>query len=136
MDGFIEKLKETTNSLLSNEAFGIELFKELKHTEADLPKFLRYSIAEILLSNRKTKIVCTACAPLIKKFVLAKHEEEKKPIPNLSFLKNPNNRIVWDLERNSTTVVRGKDWQILNFVIVDESNIDILNETILELLKA
>lgn len=135
MDGFIEKLKSSSNSLIENEAIGLETFKTLRHTEEDLAKFLRYSIAEVLLSNGNTKVFCTACAPLIKKFVLAKNEEEKKPIPNLSFLRNPNNKIVWDFVKNNTTRIRGKDWQILNFVVVDESNVDILNRTILDLLK-
>lgn len=133
MDGIIQKLKESNNELLKNESKGIEWFKGLSHTQKDLSTFLRYSVAEILLSDGNTKIVCTMNAPLIKKFVESK-QENRSTKPNLAFLKNPNNSIAWDLVRNNTTVVRGKDWQILNFIVIEESNIDILHKSIEELL--
>ena len=133
MDSIIQILKESNNELLKNESKGIEWFKTLKHTQKDLSTFLRYSVAEVLLSNGNTKIVCTMNAPLIKKFVESK-QENRSTKPNLAFLKNPNNSIAWDLVRNNTTVVRGKDWQILNFIVIEESNIDILHKSIEELL--
>ena len=128
----IQILKESNNELLKNEAKGVELFKTLRHTQKDLSTFLRYSIAEILLSNGSSKILCTMNAPLIKKFVESKENRSTKP--NLSFLKNPNNTIAWDLVKNNTTVVRGDSWQILNFIVLDESNIDMLHRSIEEIL--
>ena len=132
--GIIAKLKESNNELLKNEGKGVELFKTLRHNQKDLAKLLRYVVAEILLSNGKTSIVCTMNAPLIEKFVNAKENRSAKP--NLSFLRNPNNTVAWDLIRNNTTIVRGRDWEILNFIVLDESNIDILHSSIVDLLKA
>lgn len=132
----IEILKENSNKLLKNEAAGIEAFKNLQHTAADLAKLLKHTIVDITIQNGR-RYICTANEQLVKKFSVA------KPIGNVlektkqkAFeSKEDNKTLAWDLLKNKYITIMGNRWQIHNFIMVVEENIDILHSTIVDLLR-
>lgn len=136
MASFIEELKKSNNVLLENEAKGIELFRTLRHNKHDLDTFLKYAIAEILTSSKKL-LVCTSNEALVKKFSpiktigLTLEKTMRAPFKTSEH----HNALTWDLIKNKYASISGNSWQILNFVVIDENNIDILYSAILDLLK-
>ena len=136
MQGFVEKLKESDNDLLKNEAKGIELFRNLKHDKPSLEIFLENSVAEILTSSRKI-LICTSNEQLVKKFSPNKVVGAPvKQVQNSIFkTSSRHNALTWDLIKNKYASIAGNSWQILNFIVIDESNVEILHRTIEDLLK-
>lgn len=136
MQSFIELLKRQDNRLLKNEGQGIELFKSLRHTKTDLDKFLQYVVAEIFTSSKKI-LVCTSNEMLVKKFSPVKQigNTLNKTIHSPFETSAKYNALTWDLLKNKYASISGDGWRILNFIVIDESNIDILHDVIVELLK-
>lgn len=136
MQSFIEFLKKQDNRLLKNEGKGIELFKSLRHTKTDLDNFLRYVVAEIFTSSKKV-LVCTSNEMLVKKFSPIKQiGNTLNKTTHSSFETSiKHSALTWDLLKNKYASISGDGWQILNFIVIDESNIDILHEVITALLK-
>lgn len=136
MESFIEFLKSNNNSLLKNEGAGIELFKGLKHDKNSLDIFLKHAVAEILTTSKK-RLLCTSNEELVKKFSAIKTEGA----PLLKVMRTPfetspkHNALTWDLLKNKYASIAGNGWQILNFIVIDESNVEILHEAISDLLK-
>lgn len=133
---FIQILKESNNLLLKNEAKGIELFKNLKHDKPSLDIFLANTVAELLTSSKK-RIICTSNEQLVKKFSPNKVVGAPvRQVENSIFkTSSKHNALTWDLVKNKYASIAGNSWQILNFIVIDESNIDILHRTIEELLR-
>ena len=136
MQDFIEQLKNSSNELLRNEAEGIELFKNLKHDKESLDFFLANSVAEMLTSSNKL-LICTSNEQLVKKFSQAKtFGISISKVKNSIFKTSAShNALTWDLVKNKYASIAGNSWQILNFIVIDEKNIDILHQTIVDLLK-
>lgn len=136
MADFIEQLKESNNELLKNEARGIELFKNLKHDKASLDLFLSNAVAEILTSSRK-RLVCTSNEQLVKKFSPNKVVGAPvRQVENSVFkTSSKHNALTWDLIKNKYASIAGNSWQILNFIVIDESNVEMLHRAIEDLLK-
>lgn len=136
MKDFIEQLKESNNELLKNEAAGIELFRILKHDKSGLDLFLANAVADVLTSSRK-RLICTSNEQLVKKF--SPNKAVGAPIRRVenSLFKtsSKHNALTWDLIKNKYASIAGDSWQILNFIVIDESNVEILHRAIEDLLK-
>ena len=137
MASFIEELKKQNNALLKNEAVGVELFRSLRHTKQDLEKFLKFTVAEILTTSKKI-VVCTSNEELVKKFSAIKEEGATlNRVMQVPFKTSPrHSALTWDLVKNKYASIAGNGWQILNFIVIDESNVEILHKAITDLLKA
>ena len=136
MESFIEFLKSRNNELLKNEGVGLELFKGLKHNKSSLDIFLKHAVAEILTTSKK-RLLCTSNEELVKKFSAIKTEGAPlMKVMRAPFETSPkHNALTWDLLKNKYASIAGNGWQILNFIVIDESNVEILHEAITDLLK-
>lgn len=136
MASLIEELKKYDNELLKNEAQGIELFKGLKHDKQSLDIFLKHAVAEILTTSKK-RLLCTSNEDLVRKFSAIKTEGAPlHKVMRVPFETSPrHNALTWDLLKNKYASIAGNGWQILNFIVIDESNIELLHKAITDLLK-
>ena len=136
MSSIIEELKKSNNALLQNEAKGVELFRGLKHDKQSLDFFLKYVVAEILTTSKKL-LLCTSNEELVKKFSAIKQEGvTMKKVMRVPFETSPrHNALTWDLVKNKYASISGNGWTILNFVVIDENNVEILHRAITDLLK-
>lgn len=136
MASFIEELKKIDNKLAVNEAVGIQTFKNLNHDKSGLDFFLKHAVAEILTSTKK-KLICTSNEELVKKFSAIKEEGAtlQRVIRSPFETSARHNALTWDLIKNKYASISGNSWQILNFIVIDESNVEILHKAINDLLK-
>lgn len=136
MNTIIDILKKSNNDLLKNEGFGVDLFKTLKHDKNSLDVFLKHVVAEILTTSKK-HLFCTSNEALVKKFSSIKNEGKTMlKAVQVPFRTSPrHNVLTWDLLKNKYASISGNDWQILNFIVVDENNVSILHRAIVALIK-
>ena len=134
MESLVERLKRSNNALMQNEAEGVELFKNLRHNKQGLDFFLANTIAEILLES-KSVLICTSNPMLVSKFIPAK-ENGRPTHPDMDMFKtNPrHNPLTWDLLKNKMASISGNGWQIVNFIIVKDNNVEMLHHLTNELL--
>lgn len=136
MASIIDELKRQDNAFLKNEAAGIELFRNLKHDKESLDLFLKHTVAEILTTSKK-RLFCTSNEMLVKKFSPIKMEgATMAKVMRSPFETSPkHNTLTWDLVKNKYASISGNGWQILNFLVIDEANVELLHKTIIDLLK-
>ena len=136
-NSIIDILKESNNALLKNEAEGIEMFKGLKHDKASLDFFLSHAVVEILTSSGKD-LICTSNEALVKKFAPIKESDAvsiKKPTVS-PFKTSANHSVLtWDLLKNKYASIAGNRWQILNFIVIAEDNVEMLHSAIIDILS-
>ena len=136
MNSIIEELKKSNNALLQSEGAGIELFNGLKHDKRSLDFFLKHAVAEVLTTSKK-KLLCTSNETLVKKFSAIKQEGSTlNKVMRAPFETSPkHSALTWDLVKNKYASIAGNGWLILNFIVIDESNVEILHKAIVDLLK-
>lgn len=136
MESFIEELKKIDNKLIVSEADGIQMFKNLNHNKSGLDAFLKNTVAEVLTSTKK-RLVCTSNEQLVKKFSAIKEEGATlQRTMRAPFETSRNhNALTWDLIKNKYASIAGNSWQILNFIVIKEDNIEMLHSAINELLR-
>ena len=98
--------------------------------------FLKHAVAEILTSSKKI-LVCTSNEGLVKKFSQVKSFGAVLPKIEQSPFKTSakHNALTWDLIKNKYASVSDGDWQILNFIAIDEDNVELLHRAISDALK-
>lgn len=142
MPGVIDKMKSSKNKLLEAEAKGLDKWKKLKHTKADLELFLTYNIAEIQYkpkdANGFVKIVCTSNNRFIKTYsALKKKDKEKYQHSPFNGIKTRDTTSVmtYDLEEGTLKTVSLRAWEILNFITITEENVLVLDQLVRDCLK-
>lgn len=142
MSDFIEQLKESGNELLSAEARSAEAFKNLKHTKADLETLLAFSISEIEFkpknSNKFQRMVCCSNTRFIKVYSALKETDKRKKM-NAPFIgiytKDPQSVDTYDLVDGKRKTICLKSWRAINFVMLTEENVLVLDKLVKECLK-
>jgi hypothetical protein len=142
MNDFIEQLKESGNELLSAEARSAEAFKNLKHTKADLETLLAFSISEIEFkpknSDKFQRMVCTSNTRFINVYSALKDIDKRKKIrtPFIGIhTKDPNSVDTYDLVDGKRKTLCLKSWRAINFVMLTEENVLVLDRLVNECLK-
>jgi hypothetical protein len=142
MNDFIEQLKESGNELLSAEAKSAEAFRNLKHTKADLETLLAFSISEIEFkpknSDRFQRMVCTSNTRFINVYNVLKEADKRKKIktPFIGiYTKDPKSVDTYDLVEGKRKTICLKSWRAINFVMLTEENVLVLDRLVKECLK-
>lgn len=137
----IKILRESGNKLLESEADGIQMWQKLKHNKEDLELFLGHTVAEISfvkLDGTSDKIVCTANVALIKVFSAKKDKLKVKAkyLKTTGMRSRKSNSVeVWDLIDNKQKTIALRQWQIENFITINEKNILVLDQLLHDALK-
>ena len=142
MSDFVEDLKRSGNEFLEAEARSAEKLRKLKHTKLDLETLLANSIAEIefkpRMSNDFQRIVCSSNIRFVNVFkALKKKDKEKKLASQFIGIhtKDPLSVDTYDLVEGKYKTVFLKSWRAVNFVLLTEDNVLVLDRLVRECLK-
>lgn len=142
MPDFIENLKTCGNKLLEAEARSADKLRKLKHTKADLETLLANSIAEIEFkpkdSDKFQRIVCSSNVRFVNVFKALKKEDKEKRIKSRFegiHTRDPRSVDAYDLVDGKRKTICLKSWRAVNFVLLTEDNVMVLDGLVRECLK-
>lgn len=142
MTDLIEELKQSGNELLAAEARSAEKLRKLRHTKADLETLLANSIAEIEFkpkdSDKFRRIVCSSNVRFVNVYkALKKDDKEKKIRSPFEGIHTRDSMSVdtYDLVDGKRKTICLKSWRAVNFVMLTEDNVLVLDRLVKECLS-
>lgn len=142
MVDLVEKLAKSGNEVLEAAAKRINKWKKLKHVKQDLELLLQFNIVHLKWKPAGhatfSEIVCTSNTRLIEVFSAIKESDKKKRLKAKNDgirTQNPNSIMTFSLLDNKYYTINLDDWHIVNFISIDEDNIELLDKFINDILK-
>jgi len=142
MSSAVDRMLESKNELLTAEARSAKALRRLKHTKADLETLLMCSVAEIEFKpegeDKYRRIVCTSNKRLVNVFKAKKPKDRDRaltsPFAGMR-TRDRNSVLTYDLEEGSLKTVSLKSWRAVNFVMLTEDNVLVLDALLKECLR-
>jgi hypothetical protein len=114
--------------LFPSDDADLSILSTLKHTSEGLSSFLKLTIALVDIGKGRL-LICTSWPPLIEKFRPVQRSVVKPITRKFDFV------LTYDLEKSKFASVSGKDWHIVDFVIIKTKEVDKLFKGLKKILE-
>ena len=132
LTNFIGRLKASAPKLFQGQLDDIKKWSRVPHNKTGLELFLANAIAEIWVypndPKRKSVRILSSNVDFVKEFTRNNIYRIKPPVSVVTSVdpfKSRVNDIVlsWDLVKQKFSTIKGNEWQIMNFVIINKENV-------------
>ena len=138
----VEKLATSGNAILQAAANDFAKWSKLKHNKQDLELFLQYNLVHMKFfpkgHSTAKEIVCTSNNRFIKLFSALKESQKKKAL-STKFdgirTKDPRSVLTYNLIEGKYNTIDLSNWELIAFITMSESNVEILDKVANEILK-